>query len=758
MAGLPPHVYESSSLAYRGLAVDGQDQAILVSGESGAGKTETVKIVMSHLASVQSTEIQAPGSSTDDGGANISQVVKRVLDSNPLLEAFGNAKTTRNDNSSRFGKYIQLQFDVEDATTAAFSGKALPSCVLAGSFCETYLLEKTRVVNHDAPERTYHIFYQILAAPEESKSSIWTGLSNTSNSSFKFVGDTETLSIEGKTDGEHWQRTINALKLIGVEGEKFNTLMRAVCTVLQLGNLTFEQDPSNDENSVITSTAELDKLADLMGVNIDDVKKALTSRTVIAGKEVYTVPLNVVDARDTCNAFSKEIYQQLFDWLVKSINAATSAEKNYADAKDVDEFGLIGLLDIFGFESFQVNRFEQLCINYANEKLQQKYTIDIFRSVQEEYEYEGIELGEVVFSDNVEVLKLVEGRMGIIAVLNEECVRPRGNDISFVSKVKTMNKDLACLTQDKLHKSEEFAIEHYAGIVKYDATNFVQKNMDTIPNDLLECACKSTNLIISTELKAAADAKVGSSTRGKKSKLTVATKFRSQLTELMTNISKTRTRYIRCIKPNPEKKPLKFHLSSSVQQLRCAGVVAAVTISRVAFPNRLTHETVMDRFRCLSPMKIEDSEEKKDDSGDGSPMKNIVEIVLDELLKSMEMAKEGKTEKVFVMGKTRVYFRAGALEFLESKRLIALGTLATSIQRIIRGFVAISVFTRLKNTAIVVQALRRRTKARNDFLNMRVSCIMIECWSRCVRAKTILVHLKKENRACRIQSRYAALY
>ena len=707
---------------------------------------------MSHLASIQSSNLlTSETAATEESG--MSKVVKRVLDSNPLLEAFGNAKTTRNDNSSRFGKYIQLQFDVEDATTAAFSGRSVPSCVLAGSFCETYLLEKTRVVAHEEPERTYHIFYQILAAPETEKTNIWSGLAGTKFSSFKYVGDTQTLKIEKKSDAEHWERTVKALKLIGVDGEKFITLMRAVCTVLQLGNLTFDKDPTNDENSIITSTDALSSLADVMGVATDDVKKALTSRTVIAGKEVYTVPLNVVDARDTCNAFAKEIYQQIFDWLVKAINAATSAEKNYADAKDVEEFGLIGLLDIFGFESFKVNRFEQLCINYANEKLQQKYTIDIFRSVQDEYEYEGIELGNVAFADNVEVLKLIEGRMGAIAVLNEECVRPRGNDSSFVSKVKTMNKDLSCLIQDRLHRPEEFAIEHYAGVVKYDANNFVQKNMDSIPNDLLDCACKSTNNLISTELKAAADAKQSVSGRGKKSKLTVATKFRQQLTGLMSNISKTKTRYIRCIKPNPEKKPLKFHLSSSVQQLRCAGVVAAVTISRVAFPNRLTHDTVIERFRCLSSMTIEDGEEKKDDTGDESPLKGPVDMLLTNLLKSMEVTEGGKVTKVFVMGKSRVYFRAGALEYLENQRLIALGTLATSIQRMIRGFVAISKFITLKNTTIATQALRRRTKARNDYIKMRLTAIQIECWTRVLIAKAKLLQLKKEDRACKIQSR-----
>mmetsp|Transcript_43555 Transcript_43555/g.52790 ORF Transcript_43555/g.52790 Transcript_43555/m.52790 type:complete len:360 (-) Transcript_43555:80-1159(-) len=209
---IAPHVYEASSLAFRGLSCEGVDQSILVSGESGAGKTETVKIVMKHLAAVQASEVST---SSDDSNFQ-SSVVKRVMDSNPLLETFGNAKTVRNDNSSRFGKYIQLQFDVEDATTAQFSGRSVPNCILAGSFCDTYLLEKSRVVGHESPERTYHIFYQIIAAPEDEKTKIWSGMAGTTNSSFRYVGETETLLIEGKTDAQKWESTISALALVGI--------------------------------------------------------------------------------------------------------------------------------------------------------------------------------------------------------------------------------------------------------------------------------------------------------------------------------------------------------------------------------------------------------------------------------------------------------------------------------------------------------------------------------------------------------------
>ena len=333
--------------------------------------------------------------------------------------------------------------------------------------------------------------------------------------------------------------------------------------------------------------------------------------------------------------------------------------------------------------------------------------------------------------------------MGIIAVLNEECRRPKGNDTAFVSKLKTMNKDLSCLVSERLHRPSEFAVEHYAGPVKYDATSFVQKNMDKIPNDLLDCAAQSTNDIIAKELQAAADNKDGVA-KGGKSLVTVSTKFRQQLSSLMLNISKTRTRYIRCIKPNPEKEPFKMNLMSSMEQLRCAGVIAAVTISRMAFPNRLMHETAVERFRCLTNLPIDpDAEEKKEDS---SSLRDFVDTMFTDLLKHMETTDdEGKVVKAYVCGKTRIYFRTGAVEYLEAERMIALGLLARQIQKIVRRFVAYTKYMRLKRTTIMAQAWARRTIARNYYLRMIAAAITLQCWTRCIIAKRKLLELKREH-------------
>ncbi len=480
---LPPHVYEASCLAYKGLLKHKEDQSILVSGESGAGKTETVKILLGDIASVQ----KGPSATM---GVGDNEIVRKVLDSNPLLEAFGNARTLRNDNSSRFGKYLQLQFDRESSSR----------CVLAGSKCEVYLLEKSRVTMHHPQERTYHIFYQLLAAPEDTKLQIWSGLANTDNESFDYVGWTTTTTIEGKSDAERFQLTVQALELIGLRGESLLTLWRAICIVLQLGNLDFIPDPQNSDASLVDDEEELDSLSELIGIQSSQLKAALTIRTVQARSETFQVPLTADKAKESTDAFAKEIYAKTFLWLVRAINDATCAERNYNPSKHRNsladtirarstgattsipsvsshEYGIIGLLDIFGFETFEVNRFEQMCINYANEKLQQKFTQDIFRSVQIEYEMEGIELQEITYDDNTDVLDLVEGRMGLLAFLNEECVRPKGSDKTFVYKAQSMNKGNPCFFRAKHASDHEFGIKHYAGKVTYDATNFVVKNM-----------------------------------------------------------------------------------------------------------------------------------------------------------------------------------------------------------------------------------------------------------------------------------------
>jgi myosin-5 len=705
--GLEPHVYEVSALSYKALAFGGENQSILVSGESGAGKTETVKIAMNHMASVQ----KGPSKAGDSG---LDPVVQRVVDSNPLLEAFGNSQTRRNDNSSRFGKYLQLQFDNSEAGVMAFGDKSTSKCKLAGSTCEVYLLEKNRIVGHDPEERTYHMFYQLLAAPDSAKGEYWSKLKGTNFDSFKYIGNPNVKKIEGKTDAEHFQHTVDTLGLVGVKGDKLKQMMRAICAVLQLGNLSFKSKGGDTDSSECSTLSEMKDLAGLLNISEKELTLAFTERTMKTRTETYKVPLNKTNARDACDALAKEIYGKVFLWVVEQINIATNAEDNYKGG-NMSSFGIIGMLDIFGFESFVVNRFEQLCINYANEKLQQKFTEDIFRSVQAEYEAEGIELAEIWYDDNTDVLDLIEGRTGLLALLNEECVRPKGNDFDYVQKALQQNKNSPCLILNKLDRMS-FGIHHYAGKVMYDSDGFVARNTDTLPTDLSELCEKSDNFIVSIkEGSPSAAPSRGAGMKRSKSNLVAPTvwgKYKTQLTTLMANLRKTSSRYIRCVKPNMVKKPVLMEHMATVEQLRCAGVVAAVTLSRSAFPNRLDNSVVRFRYSNMWDIKAFPSPRTNSMTAEEGVRADITAMMTC-ALKDMEITEKGRVIKAFVVGKTRTYFRAGALEYLESHRLESgLDGPAIHIQRVARGFlVRRSWLDRIKDAANVEKKKKAEAEA-----------------------------------------------
>jgi myosin-5 len=673
---MDPHVYEVSALSYKGLAFEGEDQSILVSGESGAGKTETVKICLNHVATVQRDR------KADHDDNEYDPVVKLLVDSNPLLEAFGNAKTIRNDNSSRFGKYLQLEFDKDNKAAR---------CALVGSKCEVYLLEKNRVVGHEPEERTFHIFYQLLAAPESEKKKFWKGLKGTTNESFSYVGSTNTKSIEGVTDGNRFAMTVEALESVGIKDDRLDHLMKALCIVLQLGNLGFGEHHGDSDRSAVTTESDLKALASLMKVPAQELTDAFTERTFNTRDETHKVPLNAAAAKEACDALAKEAYQKIFLWLVDSINEATSA--NVEDGK---KYGIIGLLDIFGFEAFKVNRFEQLCINYANEKLQQKFTEDIFKNVQAEYEAEGIDLAEIWYDDNTDVLDLIEGPTGLLNMLNEECVRPKGCDQDFVQKALLQNKSSSCLVTDKFDRMS-FGIHHYAGRVMYDADAFVSKNLDTLPTDLQLCTESCSNPIINTERtegRAGKSSSKGSSKRGAPQKTesnitakTVWTKYKTQLAKLMSQLHKTRSRYIRCIKPNSKKSPTLMQHHTVLEQLRCAGVVAGVTISRAVFPNQLENSVVLSRYSSAWDRKKYPSQK----TSEMSPAERRAEdckALMTCVLKSKEEKQKGRVQKAFAVGKSKTYFRMGALEWLENNRMSGLDAQAITIQSAARGWLA----------------------------------------------------------------------
>jgi myosin heavy subunit len=787
-AGYQPHVYETSSLAYRALLLNKnegqhQNQTILVSGESGAGKTETVKIVMNHLAKVQSMKQQDNDDTASTG--NTRTVVERVLESNPLFEAFGNAKTTRNDNSSRFGKFTSLIFQLSPASSVQSEGNNSSSAILVGSTTETYMLEKSRVVAHGAKERTYHIFYQLLAASDELKAEIWPeGLVNTTFESFAYVGHADTHSTDDchRADREAFEHTLKVLKLFDIVDERLTELFRALCIVMQLGNLTFGPPDEHDhDSSIVTPREELDKLSHLMDVPSKIIEAALTTRAMQARGESFAVSLTPVTAKEGCDALARELYARLFDYLVTAINKATRVGSHEGSddngtssltkspsstATEPSNLATISILDLFGFECFDVNRFEQLCINYANEKLQQKYVLDNFQLVKDEYISEGIDLFDLSKVDNSGVLNLLEGRReGIITALNDECLRSNGSASSLVYKIKTMYKDNTLVVSEKLHRAEEFGIQHFVGCITYDATNFVERNIDVIPQDLVQCAIQCTNSIVSqlfTELQQQRDesssaispkkSSVATGKRNTSASKTVAGKFRLQLNTLVAKISESRTRYIRCIRPNKDMVPGKLDHNSTIRQLSSAGLVTAITISRETYPDRLEYDTILERFNVIAPHSS--SSKSTVAAAAASDPKQRTEEVLALLLKGFGRNAMGRQDKAYALGKTRVYFRTGALEFIESKREQYYATPAIVLQAFVRCKNTRFKYLVSREKCILLQPLFRARYAQQRYRAGKWSIFRLQALHRRNVEMTKFYHMRRHYNAIRIQARY----
>lgn len=682
---LPPHPFALSAASYLDMKRSQVDQSILVSGESGAGKTETVKIMMNHLASVSG------------GGERGTDVIDKVLKSNPLLESFGNAKTKRNDNSSRFGKFAQLQFD-------SFGS-------LVGARCETYLLEKSRVVGQATGERNYHIFYQVFRLSEPRKEVLHLP---GSAENYRYVRAGADAELTGINDDECLSDTLEAMDTIGISSDEQSAIFEIVAAILNLGEAEFAPVGS-DEKSQVTNEEIIQNVSNLLQVDINALRSTLLERSITAGTESYTIPLNSEQASDLRDALAKGMYTQLFDWMVHRINKAICSNKNVKSH--------IGLLDIFGFESFETNSFEQLCINYANEKLQQKFNSDVFKVVQQEYIEEDIPLTLVTFEDNQPILDLIEGRMGIVSLLNEEVLRPQASDSTFVSKVLDAFSDHPNIEKSKFNQLQ-FMIRHYAGDVTYNGTGFLDKNKDTLPTDMVSLLSASANSEIAsifTPLQPVE--RKSASTKGARRQQgflvgnTIAGAFRKQLTELMDTISKTTSQYVRCIKPNSNKSPCEFNRKMIVEQLRCAGVIAAIRISRAAFPNRLLLSEFQQRFGIICPSHLRDATPEE-----------MAEALLRELLKD-EPITSLKNSK-FAVGNTKVYFSSGLLQQLEERRNDLLKAHAIRIQRSIRGYVSRKRFLRLKEAVVQIQALCRGHSCLKRFQRFRRAALYAQALAR----------------------------
>uniref|UniRef100_A0AAY5KPM6 Myosin VIIAb n=1 Tax=Esox lucius TaxID=8010 RepID=A0AAY5KPM6_ESOLU len=554
---MPPHIFAIADNCYFNMQRNNKDQCCIISGESGAGKTESTKLILQFLAAISGQH---------------SWIEQQVLEANPILEAFGNAKTIRNDNSSRFGKYIDIHFNKRGA--------------IEGAKIEQYLLEKSRVCRQAADERNYHIFYCMLRgmAPE-LKTKLGLGLAT----DYTYLTMGNCTTCDGRDDLKEYSSILSAMKVLMFTETENWEISKLLAAILHMGNLRFEGE-RKPFWKLLYST-----------VDPKDVMSCLTTRTLITRGESVSTPLSIEQGLDVRDAFVKGIYGRLFVWIVDKINAAIfrppSCESNIVRRS-------IGLLDIFGFENFIVNSFEQLCINFANENLQQFFVRHVFKLEQEEYNLEDINWQHIEFTDNQDALDMIANKpMNIISLIDEESKFPKGTDATMLYKLNSQHKLNTNYHPPKNTYGTQFGIQHFAGVVYYETKGFLEKNRDSLHTDIIQLVHSSKNKFIKQIFQA--DVAMGVETR--KRSPTLSSQFKRSLELLMRTLNVCQPFFVRCIKPNELKKPMIFDplqlltLELCVRQLRYSGMMETIRIRRAGYPIRYTFGEFVDRYRVLMP-------------------------------------------------------------------------------------------------------------------------------------------------------------
>ncbi|XP_008294922.1 myosin heavy chain, fast skeletal muscle-like [Stegastes partitus] len=633
----PPHIFSISDNAYQSMLTDRENQSILITGESGAGKTVNTKRVIQYFATIAGS-----GDRKKDAG----NLEDQIISANPLLEAFGNAKTVRNDNSSRFGKFIRIHFGT--------TGK------LASADIETYLLEKSRVTFQLAAERSYHIFYQIMS--NKKPELIETLLITTNPFDFPFVSQGE-ISVASIDDSEELMATDSAIDTLGFTGEERIGIYKLTGAVMHYGNMKFKQK-QREEQAEPDGTEVADKAAYLMGLNSADLLKALCYPRVKVGNEYVTKGQTVQQVYNSIGALAKSVYEKMFLWMVLRIN-------QMLDTKQPRQF-FIGVLDIAGFEIFDYNSLEQLCINFTNEKLQQFFNHHMFVLEQEEYKKEGIEWEFIDFGmDLAACIELIEKPMGIFSILEEECMFPKASDTTFKNKLYDQHLGKSSNFQKpkpvKGKAEAHFSLVHYAGTVDYSITGWLDKNKDPLNETVVQlyqkASLKLLAFLYSNYASSDAAKKKGSSFQ------TVSALFRENLGKLMTNLRSTHPHFVRCLIPNETKTPgiMEHHLV--IHQLRCNGVLEGIRICRKGFPSRIQYGDFKQRYKVLNASVIPE--------GQFIDNKKAAE----KLLGSIDV-----DHTQYKFGHTKVFFKAGLLGLLEEMRDEKLASLITITQALCRGF------------------------------------------------------------------------
>uniref|UniRef100_A0A8D0DEZ5 Myosin VA n=1 Tax=Sander lucioperca TaxID=283035 RepID=A0A8D0DEZ5_SANLU len=673
MGDMDPHIFAVAEEAYKQMARDERNQSIIVSGESGAGKTVSAKYAMRYFATVS-------GSTSE---ANVEQ---KVLASNPIMEAIGNAKTTRNDNSSRFGKYIEIGFDTRYR--------------IIGANMRTYLLEKSRVVFQADEERNYHIFYQLCASSHLPE---FNSLKLSSANDFLYTRQGRSPVIHGVDDTKELSTTRNAFTLLGINESYQMGLFQVLAAILHLGNVEIK-DKDSDSSLIPPNNRHLTAFCELVGVTYQDMSQWLCHRKLKTATETYIKTLPRLQATNARDALAKHIYAKLFNWIVEHVNKALIT--------NIKQHSFIGVLDIYGFETFEINSFEQFCINYANEKLQQQFNMHVFKLEQEEYMKEQIPWTLIDFYDNQPCINLIEAKMGILDLLDEECKMPKGSDDSWAQKLYNTHLKTCSLFEKPRMSNRAFIIQHFADKVEYQCEGFLEKNKDTVNEDQInvlkaskfdllvelfqdeEKATSPTGQVPGTGGRTRLSIKPdkGRDKSSKEHKKTVGCQFRNSLQMLMDTLNATTPHYVRCIKPNDYKLAFSFDPKRAVQQLRACGVLETIRISAAGFPSRWTYQEFFSRYRVLMKQKDVLSDKKL-------TCRNVLEKLVQD-------------QDKYQFGKTKIFFRAGQVAYLEKLRADKLRVACIRIQKTIRCWLARKRYLRKRSAAITIQRFTRGYQAR----------------------------------------------
>ncbi|KAJ3200564.1 hypothetical protein HDU82_008794, partial [Entophlyctis luteolus] len=679
----PPHIYAIADAAYHEMIQNKESQSVLITGESGAGKTENTKKVIQYITAIAPSSSRPPvfvdpgkvDKTAFDCGKPLGSLEHKILQANPILESFGNAQTIRNNNSSRFGKFIRLEFN--------------PAGQICSANIERYLLEKSRVTHQTPRERNYHIFYQLLkGADSEMKAKL---LLNESLNDYAFIKDSKK-DVESVDDIADFKILTNSMDVMKITREEQLSLFRVISAILNLGNIQVVSDREDQAQLSESGHAAAEKVCHVLGIPVPEFTKSLLRPKMKAGRDWVTQARSVAQVLYSVEALSRALYERMFGKLVDRINEAIGSN----GAKST----FIGVLDIAGFEIFEQNSFEQLCINYTNEKLQQFFNHHMFIIEQEEYQREGIEWKFIDFGLDLQpTIDLIEktSPIGVLSCLDEECVMPKATDKTFLDKLHGLWKGKSAKYEAPRFNTS-FTLQHYAGKVEYDTSGWLDKNKDPLNENITRLLSASNEKFIATLFADCAGEGDDFKSRGttgitkKGAFRTVGQRHKEQLLSLMGQLYRTEPHFVRCIVPNEEKKPGKINVNQVLDQLRCNGVLEGIRICRAGFPNRLTFADFRHRYELLSPGVIPKG------FMDGKSGAQL-------LLESLTLDKSQ-----YRIGNSKVFFRNGVLADLEERRDEKLEKIVTRIQAIARGYISRRRFKKLLDRCRAIRIIQKNSR------------------------------------------------